>query len=492
MTDVHAPPSAIIERPGFGRRFLAGLVWLIPLTAVGLSIGFAWLGTEGHGPLVEIHAEHGHGLDVGDDVRYLGIVVGEVRSIGIGDETGVHRVLIEARLHESAAKLARVGTEFWVVRPQLTLDSVEGVDTIIGARYLALDPGPPDGEPRFEFTALEDAPIAEELTGEEALEVVLEAPRRFGLQTGAGITYRGVRIGSVVAVGLASDATSVEVSARIRAPYMQLVRERSVFWETGGFELGLSLTTGLQVDIDSLRNTLIGGIEMATPVDAGPAVSNGARFELAADAEEEWLEWAPALPLGSELLPPGAALPKLVRASLRWREGRVLRTDERRSGWMLVDESGLVGPADLLAVPEDARGDEATLEIAGRTFDVGALEASGLIETGPDGATAELSGDVFESGWEELKASHPEGASQPRRPLTAPEDLLVVRAGGRDPSGIDATRLRSTGAGMEVDDRIPFDESWHGAVLMARRDGAIVGMLRLVDGKRRARIVPLP
>lgn len=486
-----SPPQAIIEEPSSSRRLFAGLVWLVPLAAVGLSIGFAWNGIRKQGPILTIHADHGHGLDPGDDVRYLGIEVGEVQEVSVGSSDDGHHVRIEVQLRADAAGLARAGTEFWVVRPQLSLDSVQGVDTIIGARYLALNPGPEGGVERSEFTALRAAPLSDEIEGGAALEIVLEAPTRFGLQPGAGITYRGVRIGSVVAVGLASDATSVEVSVRVRGAYAQLVREGSVFWETGGFEFGLSLTEGLEVDLDSLRTALIGGIGMATPVNAGDAVTGGARFTLHADVDDDWLDWAPALPLGNDLLPPGATIPKLLRASLSWEKGRVLRTDESRMGWMFVTATGLLGPGDLLSVPDNARDDRATLEVAGRTFDVRSLLSASSIQQGAAPGLALLKSSSFESGWNELRSSHPGSTAQPRRVMSEPENLIIVRAGGRDPVGVDASRIVATEAGMRIDERIPVQVSWHGAACMARRDGAIVGIL-LVDREGVGRIQPCP
>ena len=490
-----SPPSAIFEEAGEGRRWLGWLLWLIPLAAVGLSVGFAWLGVRDQGPIVVLHADHGHGIDAGDAVRYLGIEVGEVRSVGVGEGTDQQLVKIELQLRSDAAALARAGTNFWIVRPQLTLDSVQGVDTIIGARYIALDPGPAGSQRKLEFTALMTPPLPEEVGVSGALEIVMEAPTRFGLQPGAGITYRGVRIGSVVAVGLASDATAVEVTAKIRPAYAQLVRERSVFWETGGFEFGLSLTEGLEVDLDSLRTALIGGIAMATPVDAGGAVAAGTRFPLFADVEDEWLDWAPALPLGNDLLPAGTVMPKLLRASLSWEEGRVLRSDKERSGWMLVDAQGLVAPSDLLAVPEDARDDRATLQVAGRSLDVRALLSKSPIQRGEeavgDPALARLLPAAFSSGWDELRDAHPGAQAQARRSLAEPEDLLIVRSGGRDPLGVDASRLRPSEGGMLIDDRIALRAAWHGAVCMARSDGAIVGVL-LVDSDGAGRVTAHP
>ncbi len=485
---MHAVPPAALVETAHVRRGLGRLLWVIPLAAAVLSIAFAYRALSGRGPTIVLFADHGHGIGAGDALRFLGIEVGEVTAVGLSERDSGQEVRIEVRVMQDAARLARAGTSFWVVRPELSLDSVQGLETIIGAQYIALSPGPKDAESRTEFTVLAEPPLADDVRHKDGLEIVLEAPTRFGLQPGAGISYRGVRIGSVTGVGLSSDATMVEVRALVRRAYAQLVRERSVFWETGGFEFGLSIASGLEVDLDSLRTALIGGIAMATPVDAGEPVTRGTRFPLNADVDDDWLDWEPALPLGNDLLPPGAVLPKLLRATLSWTEGRVLKTKERRSGWMCVEADGLLGPADLLLVPDDAREGRAKLEVAGRVLDVGVLLAQGAIE--PRGnALAVLKPVAFTEGWNELRAAHADETTGTRRPLLDAEDLIIVREGGRAPIGISASRLSGGGDSMDVDSRIPLTGEWHGAVAMARHDGAIVGFVLIAkDGT--ARIAP--
>lgn len=470
------------------RRGLGRLLWLVPVAAAALSIAFAYRALSDRGPTISLFAEHGHGIGPGDALRFLGIEVGEVASVGLGQRDSMQEVRIQVRMMKDAADLARAGTSFWIVRPELSLDSVQGLETIIGAQYIALSPGPQGGEPRAEFTVLAQPPLADNVNHQDGLEIVLEAPTRFGLQPGAGVSYRGVRIGSVTAVGLSSDATSVEVRALIRRAYAQLVRDRSVFWETGGLEFGLSITAGLEVDLDSLRTAFVGGIAMATPVDAGGPATRGTRFTLNADVDDEWLDWEPALPLGNDLLPPGAALPKLLRATLSWTEGRVLKTKRSRSGWMCVEPAGLLGPVDLLRVPDDAREGRARLEVAGRVLDVSELVAMGVIEA-RGLQLAVLKPQAFSAGWAELSAAHAEESLGPRRPLIEPEDLIVVREGGRAPIGISASRLSGGGDAMMVDSRIPLTQEWHGAVAMARSDGAIVGFV-LIAADSQATIAP--
>ena len=299
-------PSALIEDAPV-RRGLTFLLWLVPILALGLSIGFAVRALQQNGPTIVIRAQHGHGIGRGDAVRSLGSQVGEVRAVAVEEGSDGDAVRIELVMRRDAATLARAGTLFWIVRPQLSLDAITGLETIIGAQYVALHPGPDGGPAQEEFSALASPPFADELLASSGLEIVLEAPARYGVQAGAGVSYRGVRIGSVVSVGLASDASSVEMRVRIRRGYSQLVRERSVFWETGGVELGVSIASGFQLDLDSLRAALIGGISMATPLEGGAAATAGSNCALASD-QGQWLEWAPLCRWGASS-PAGSALP---------------------------------------------------------------------------------------------------------------------------------------------------------------------------------------
>src|SRR5207249_10501689 len=58
------------------------------------------------------------------DVRYRGIAVGQIDAVNLVPDLG--GVLITARLTAQSRELARSGSRFWVVRPQLHLTRVEG------------------------------------------------------------------------------------------------------------------------------------------------------------------------------------------------------------------------------------------------------------------------------------------------------------------------------------------------------------------------------
>ena len=63
----------------------------------------------------------------------------------------------------TAALVARDGSVFWIVRPEVGLGNVTGLGTIITGPHIEVSPGA--GGPKSEFVGLERPPIAPESKG---------------------------------------------------------------------------------------------------------------------------------------------------------------------------------------------------------------------------------------------------------------------------------------------------------------------------------------
>ncbi len=173
------------------------LAWIVPLLAVGLAGWLVLTAWRERGVVVSVQLPEGHGLKVGDPVRFRGIMVGEVRDLVLGRDLRV--VEASVRLRPRATGLARAGTRFWVVRPRLRLSGIEGLETLLGPRYLAVMPaadGFEDTPRQREFVALAEPPVVTDVEPGD-LEIVLEATRRGSIRRGAPVTYRQIRVGTV-------------------------------------------------------------------------------------------------------------------------------------------------------------------------------------------------------------------------------------------------------------------------------------------------------
>ena len=451
-------PAADLRRE---RRM--SLAWIIPLIALLLVIWLGYWAWRQRGLLITVQLPQGHGLRVGDPVRYRGITVGEIRAAELtGDGADI---LVTASLHAKADRLARAGTRFWIVRPELRLTGVEGLETLIGPRYLAALPGESTGRRQRRFIGLAEPPVVESIEPGD-LEIILEAPRRGSLRPGAPVTYRQVRIGTILSVGLASDGSIVEARGHIEKAYRQLVRAQTRFWDAGGVEAALGIS-GLSIEVQSLEEVITGGVALATPPPerAGDVVHTGHRFMLHAQPDDDWLDWQPTVAVGSSLLPPGCPLPAPLRAAIGWKQGFLFKGRRSRQGWVLQMADGLLGPADLLTPAEKADRETVSLEVAGRVI---ALEQEPAWE---HGGLARLNLTLGESIWPGSRV----------RVAAEPEDCIAVADPKAAPIPLAAPRLTAEEGRWLVDSAVSVDDSWHGACVLSRRDGALVGILLVED-----------
>ena len=272
--------------------------WLVPLVfSFVLAFVIAMVFTEFNsatGPEIRVTFQSGHGLQPNDDIKCRGITVGTVRSLEL-DGDGVLAVL---QLHpEASSRIARAQSRWWVARPKVGLSRVQGIDSLLGPRWVQVDPAPDETDPCFEFTGLDEPPIVESI-GSGDLRLSLLAPDRGTLHQGSSVLYRGVSIGTVLDARLADDSTSVVADVLIQAPFAALVRDNSRFYETGAFDLDIGFD-GINARLDSLETLIVGGVSLVTPDAPGEVVESGHRFEVLKQPESDWLDWRPKILLDS-------------------------------------------------------------------------------------------------------------------------------------------------------------------------------------------------
>ena len=300
-------PRAEVEATGLaGASAKAGrgvsVLWFVPVLAVALVGVLFFQAYSQRGPWIEISFANGEGLRAGDPVSYRGVQVGKVREVGLAAD--MRDVTVRVELNKDAAGLAVAGTTFWVVRPELSLTRVSGLETLLGPRYIEAAPGPAvaaGAPPVRKFEGLRTPPrgMSPGAPGTGAgLDLVLHAVRLGSITPGSPVVFREVRVGTVVGAVLAEDSKRVEIAVRIDPEHAHLVRDNSKFWNVSGIGLDLGIG-GLKLRAGSLESVLAGGIALATPTKPGVLVEPGARFELADAPEDAWLKWEPELKAGT-------------------------------------------------------------------------------------------------------------------------------------------------------------------------------------------------
>ena len=167
-------------------------------------------------------------------------------------------------------------------------------------------------------------------------------------------------------------------------------------------------------------------------------------------------------------------MPVPLRAVMGWQKGRWLKSDESRRGWVLQTRQGLIGPRDLLTVADEANLGTAVLEVAGGTIP---LSGDALWQ---NEYLALLDAQAVESFWPIARC----GA------LAEPEECLAVADSTATPLPLAAARLTRDDSVWLIDPALAVDEFWHGACVLSRRDGRVVGIIHVFEGD--ARVVALP
>ena len=262
------------------------MIPVLAALAAGWLIGADWWQA---GPLITITFTDGEGLLASQTIlKYHGVRVGEVRSVQLTKD--MRHVEVRARLKRFAAGLARSGSQFWVVRPEVNSGGLHGLETIVSGPYIEAQPG--GGPPQKQFAGLAEPPVNANADGK--LEVIVTTPQINTLSIGSPIYYRGVEVGEVSYFALSDDARIINIHLLIETNYAPLVRTDTKFWNAGGISFRLKFL-GINVSAENFKTLIIGGIAFATPTEPGPPAPAGSVFTLYEKSDNDWLTWSPAI-----------------------------------------------------------------------------------------------------------------------------------------------------------------------------------------------------
>lgn len=409
------------------------------------------------GYAIDLHALAAHGLETGDPIRHRGLVIGRVRALALSpDRRQVH---IQALLEPSYADLARTGTAFWIVRPQLDWQGVGGFEALLGGSYLACAPGL--GEATRVFTCLDQPP---QMVPPGALRLILQAPTSAAFTPGGAVLFRGMPIGRITDVRLAMDASYIEAAAFIDNAYRTLVRDNARFCPAANVHIDAGIT-GIELDLPALAQMTLGGVVLIGGPTPGEPVADGQRFILQDRAILNQQEAQAPLVLGTA----DHDLPVVLPASLRWTQERRLWFDGTRSreGVVVPFRGGVLGPLSLLRPPPGVPG--AQLRIAEQLVD---LRTAGLEPRGRQLAFLPWSAAGDGVGSWRVPTAPEDG----RLRITAERALPI--AAGSLVAGVD---------GWLLAEDLPSNLLPLGAPFLAAQDDALIGIL--VDAPWR--IVPV-
>ncbi len=256
------PPPAVVSEPAV-RRHRLSLIWAIPVITAIIGGWLAWDTYTKRGPTITITFQTAEGLQVNQShVRHKDVDMGIVSGIELTPDR--NRVQIRVEMRREATPLLTEGTQFWVVKPRFFAGNVSGLETLVSGAYVELSPAQDqNAPPKRDFVGLEQPPVLQ--TDVPGRTFLLQADRLGSISLGSPIYFRDLDVGEVLGWDVGDMARNVTLHVFVRAPYDQYVHENSRFWNASGISVKLG-AEGVQLQIESLRAILLGGIAFDTPL----------------------------------------------------------------------------------------------------------------------------------------------------------------------------------------------------------------------------------
>lgn len=244
------------------------LVWLIPIIALFIAGWALYKHFDERGVDIVVVFDSAEGFTEGKTkLRYKGIDIGTVTKISIG-RNSLDKVELTINIKgEPKYLVPRSGSRFWKVSPNITLDGISGLDTIISGSYIAAmtDGNSVDEileqDKQFRFEALPYPPP-------DALNnglLIKLAAKNGEIGVGAPIYYLKFQIGKIVDYELKDDG--ILYTALIEHKYKYLLKKESKFWKINAIDVKASFSN-VELEVASLSSLFSGGIAMSSPEGA--------------------------------------------------------------------------------------------------------------------------------------------------------------------------------------------------------------------------------
>jgi paraquat-inducible protein B len=260
MSERH--PTALV-RTRIDHKSRLPLIWAIPVVTLLIGAWLAWSTISQRGSLITITFETAEGLQANmSHVRHKDVDMGVVQKIALTKD--MKRVEVTVRMNREAEPLLTDKAQFWVVRPRFFAGAISGLQTLFSGSYIDLLPSSEGGTPTRAFVGLENPPVLQsDIPGRTFL---LQAKRIGSLNLGSPIMFRDLEVGEILGWDVGEMARDITIHAFVRAPFDKYVHDNSRFWNASGASVALG-PNGLQLQVESLRAVVLGGIAFETPDD---------------------------------------------------------------------------------------------------------------------------------------------------------------------------------------------------------------------------------
>ncbi len=258
------------------------LVWLVPLVALALTIGVAWKTHTDRGPVVKILLDTATGVEEGKTIiKRRDVKIGIVEDVDFTADGS--KVVLSARIEKEFGHFIDDDAKFWVVSPQVTLEGISGLETVLSGSYIEASWDSDISDPVYSFTALENPPLTPPDTPGKRVRLIAEDGG--SMSVGAPVFYKRIEVGRIEAKTLTPDGEAVVFDLFVEAPHDRRLTQGSRFWNTSGVSVELG-AQGAKLKLESFSSFLRGGITFDAVAVGGVQVDEYHLFRLF-DGEKE-------------------------------------------------------------------------------------------------------------------------------------------------------------------------------------------------------------
>ncbi|WOH38396.1 MlaD family protein [Thalassotalea fonticola] len=234
-------------------------IWLLPVLAALIGLWLLFKSFSDAGIDIVIKTDSAEGIVIGKtELRYKGFPVGLVTDL---DLENLNTVLVSVEVNNSVKQYLSENSLFWLVKPEISLSGVSGLDTVITGNYFEILPE--EGTKLVkEFVALKQPPPKSE--DSPGLHVTLHSKELGSIAHGSSIYYKQIKVGEVYGYDISEDKSHIKINLLIDEEHKDLIKLNTRFWNASGIEMKGDLS-GFKLRTQSLASVIGGGIAFYTP-----------------------------------------------------------------------------------------------------------------------------------------------------------------------------------------------------------------------------------
>ena len=232
-------------------------IWIVPVVALIIAMWLAWQYYSQLGPEIRIIFPKNEGLQAGQSqIKYKDVPVGKVTRIELTEDG--KGVVVHARMDKMAADYLNDTTKFWIVKPEVGITGVSGLETLISGTYINMY-AQKKTHTKNQFYGLTHA-FRKNTEGEY---FVLKAPEAYTVTKGTPVYFKNLQAGQVEYVTVGLDGKSVEFIVFVDKEFVPYIHKDSKFWVMSTLDVDIS-SGRLDVNVAPLTNLVHSGIEFSS------------------------------------------------------------------------------------------------------------------------------------------------------------------------------------------------------------------------------------